>query len=198
MKSFSMIVGALLATSAFVDARVGLGGCPKLTNIPFDIAMSGTNPLYFHFVDTLIFNGYTLYNLIGQKKYETFDCQKYPGLGDIFGSGFSEEEYTNVTRDYFNNEKYPFRAAFTLFDAPTKTFVLQGCLDITYLSIFLTSFLAGNNDLPSWATTLIGVSTWILKFTHFQATAVFSELQVLEITDALYTALSEALLAGAG
>jgi hypothetical protein len=61
MKSFSIIASVLLAASALVNGRVGLGGCPALNSVPFDAAMVGTNDIYAHNIDLLIQNGYSLY-----------------------------------------------------------------------------------------------------------------------------------------
>jgi hypothetical protein len=179
MKFVSVIATALLATCSLVSGRVGMGGCPVMTSVPYNAAMDSTNTQYVHFVDTLIYNGYTLYKLIVEKKYNTFDCQRVPGFGTFSNSGFDENAYNDIIANYMTSSKMPYRAAVTAYDATTKTYVFQACIDINYLSVFLTSFLAGGGEIPQWAQIIIGISTWVLKFAHFQASVVMSEEQAI-------------------
>ena len=59
MKSLTLLAGVL----SVVTGRVAFGGCPTLTSVNWTASMGAANdntPVYLHYVDTLIYNGYTL------------------------------------------------------------------------------------------------------------------------------------------
>ena len=86
MKSIFVTLGAVLMST--VAGRVGLGGCPTFTNVAYDAAMDISSPIYFHYVDTLVANGYALGNLLFTNTYQTLDCYKLSnGLREFFPSG---------------------------------------------------------------------------------------------------------------
>jgi hypothetical protein len=55
----------LLSTVGIVEGSVGAGGCPKYVNVAYESTMQAGSALYLHAIDTLIYNGYTLAQLIG-------------------------------------------------------------------------------------------------------------------------------------
>ena len=177
MKSIIASLSALLL-AATVSARVGLGGCPKFTTVPFSASMNIVTPVYFHYVDLLVANGYSLGNLLFANTYETLDCYRLDdGIVGLFGSPITESIYADIVAEITSADN-PFVAGITYFDASTGTFMAQACVDITTVSTYLTNIIAGG-DIPQIAITAIAIGTWLLKFVHFQVTVIASETQTL-------------------
>ena len=72
MKSLALLAGVL----SVVTGRFAFGGCPTLTSVPWSPSMATTSdvPVYMHYVDTLIYNGYTLGMLLFNNEYAKLDC----------------------------------------------------------------------------------------------------------------------------
>ena len=74
MKSLALLAGVL----SVVTGRFAFGGCPTLTSVPWSASMVTTSdvpvPEYIHYVDTLIYNGYTLGMLLFNNEYAKLDC----------------------------------------------------------------------------------------------------------------------------
>ena len=93
MKSLTLLAGVL----SVVTGRFAFGGCPTLTSIPWSASMLITSdvpvPVYLQYVDTLIYNGYTLGMLLFNSSYSTLDCL-YNGNFPL-ASEFNETDYTD-------------------------------------------------------------------------------------------------------
>ena len=70
------VIAALTTTS--VNGKFGFGGCPTFTSIPYDPGMKNLGKYHLHYVDKLINNAFTLYNLILNKEYQQFNCFLLP------------------------------------------------------------------------------------------------------------------------
>ena len=177
MKSIIASLAALLL-AATVSARVGLGGCPKFHTVGYSASMNIATPIYFHYVDLLVANGYSLGNLLFDNNYETLDCYRLDdGTVGLFGGPITESAYTDLVAQITSADN-PFVAGITYFDSSTGTFIAQACVDITTVSTYLTNIIAGG-DIPQIAITAIAIGTWLLKFVHFQVTVIASETQTL-------------------
>jgi hypothetical protein len=68
MKKFAAILATLAAlTVTSVSGRIGFGGCPTFTSIPFDPAMANLGVFHLHYIDKLVNNVFTVVNLVGFK-----------------------------------------------------------------------------------------------------------------------------------
>ena len=76
MRKFAAILGVISATIfGFAEAKLGFGGCPKLTTTAaYNLDMKTLTKARLHYLDRLPNNLFTLANLLVFKKYNTLDC----------------------------------------------------------------------------------------------------------------------------
>ncbi len=163
---------ALLSTIGSVNGSVGAGGCPNFVGVDYDETMASSSAVYLHAVDTLIYNGFSLGMLIGSSSYETLDCKAVPA--DTFTS-LDNATFTDYTSRLADASNYAVTGAVTYYDSTTGTFLIQACVDITNLSIFLAAFAASGGTIPDSAMTALSIATYLLSVVHFQAAVVASQ-----------------------
>jgi hypothetical protein len=165
MRTFAVIAALLAASISFTEAAVGRGACPTLTSVAWDQTMSVPTIFYVKYIDKLINSGYTLYNLVLNKQYITMDC---------VGANLGKMSMTldSATFDSLNTEiaKYKIPAAITYWDTTNSVGIFQGCVDASGL-VTIIGYLG---NIPDWATTIINIATYLMKFVHFQLNIVFN------------------------
>jgi len=175
MKSLA-IIGSLVAVFGLTNAFIGHGPCPaNRSSIPFEADMVTGNPLYFQQVDTLIFNGLTLYGLFTNYNISTPFCQ----IAGPNPNNFVNQTYQTIVQGYFNGSEYPVFGRFSLFNSTTNTWIVQGCVDASVLQ---------NNTLiakyiPSSLNWVWGMALSFMNTMHYEATVVLSETQNLSADD---------------
>ncbi len=188
---FTAVIAALLATSSY--ALIGRGPCPSFKDltVPWAPELALQGELYIHYADNLIYNAYSLFNLVVRKQYKTLDCFKLsPYLAQI-----DEPTYTNLANG-LQSGKYPAWGGLTYFDATTGTVMGQVCADAGSLAVFVTDYISGNVDLPEIAIQAIGIATILFKSLHLQANVVLSTSQDLGTT--VIDAIESAITTGPG
>ena len=163
---------ALFSTIGFVNGSVGAGSCPTYAGVDYDATMTTDSAIYLQAVDTLIFDAYSLAQLIGSYSYETLDCKAVPA--GAFSS-LDSATFTNYTAMLADPANYAVSGALTYYDLSTGTYVFQACIDITNLSIFLAAFAAQGGTIPDAAITALSIATYLLSVVHFQAAIVASQ-----------------------
>ena len=72
--------------------------------------MRAGSALYLHAVDTLIYDAYTLYNLLGSYNYDTLDCKSAPA-GAL--QNLDEATYNDYTSRLADPSNYAVSGAVT-------------------------------------------------------------------------------------
>jgi hypothetical protein len=85
---------------------------------------------------------------------------------------------------------------FYEWTATQSTYIIQACVDITNLSIFLAAFAAQGGTIPDAAMTALSIATYILSFVHFQTAVVATTSR--DFTTAEAEAVAAFLLANPG
>jgi hypothetical protein len=172
MKIISLIAASIMLAASTVSGTIAMGSCPPLTSLPWVSAWDTNNEYYLQYVDTLVDNGYTLFNLIIMGNYTTADCL-----------GMAQTSINNATYVGLLSEgttgQLPATVAVSWYEASSNTLLLQACADASSVGTYLVSLAASGTSIPSWATTLIQIGTYLLKFVHFQLNAVVSTTRAL-------------------
>ena len=64
MKIISLIAASIMLAASTVSGTIAMGSCPVLTSLPWVAAWDTNSEYYLQYVDTLVDNGYTLFNLV--------------------------------------------------------------------------------------------------------------------------------------
>ena len=91
MKIIAIIAASIMLATSAVNGSIASGACPTLTTLDFNANWRTDNVYYLHYIDKLVDNGYTLYNLIVNSQYITADC-----LGMAGGHGMDNATYVSV------------------------------------------------------------------------------------------------------
>ena len=108
-----------------VSARVGFGGCPTFTSVAWNSQMGDLvldTKIYMHYIDTLIYNGYTLGKLLIDSEYAKLDCF-FSGQVIPKSSDFTSTVYNNLLA-YGTSAVYPWRAGIPYWELSTTTFIV--------------------------------------------------------------------------
>jgi len=173
MKTVALLLSVLALSSTMTDAKLSWGGCPTMTSIDYNAGMSNPGKLYFHYIDKLVNNVYTLANTIGLKKYRQFDCQYFDFSGLITIDATMYKSLANAPK--FNGFNIPVKFAVTYFDATTKTWVGTACVDAESIATALAMLAAFGVTLPSGSEIVIQILTYVLKVISYQVTIVASQ-----------------------
>lgn len=75
MKKFAAIFGVIATFLGVAEAKLGFGGCPRLTTTAaYNDDMTSLEKVRLHYLDRLPNNLFTLANILLFKKYNTLDC----------------------------------------------------------------------------------------------------------------------------
>jgi len=147
MKTISLIAASIMLAATTVNCSIANGACPVLTPLPWNAAWDTKSEYYLQFVDTLVDNGYTLFNLIVESQYTTADC-----LGMAYQ--VDNATYVGLLAEGFSGQ-LPATVAVSWYEASSNTLLLQACADASSVGTYLVALAASGTALPSWATTLI-------------------------------------------
>jgi hypothetical protein len=173
MKTVALLLSVLALSSTMTDAKLSWGGCPTMTSINYDAGMLYPGNLYFHYIDKLINNVYTLASTIGLKKYRQFDCQYFNATGMITIDEHFYKTLANAPK--FNGFNIPVKFAVTYFDSTTKTWVGTACVDAESIATALAMLASFGVSLPQGSEIVIQILTYVLKIISYQVTIVASE-----------------------
>jgi hypothetical protein len=172
MKTVALLLSVLALSSTITDAKLSWGGCPTMTSINYNAGMAYPGTLYFHYIDKLINNVYTLASTIGLKKYRQFDCQYLNASGLTIDEHFYK---TLANAPKFNGFNIPVKFAVTYFDSNTKTWVGTACVDAESIATALAMLASFGVSLPQGSEIVIQILTYVLKIISYQVTIVASE-----------------------
>jgi hypothetical protein len=166
MRTFAVIAALLAASISVTEAAVGRGACPTLTSVAWDQTMAVPDIFFVKYVDKLINSGYTLYNLVLNKQYITMDCVGI-NLAKMDGMHLDLATFNALNTEI---AKYKVPAGITYWDTTNSVGIFQGCVDASGL-VTILGFIG---NIPDWATTIINIATYLMKFVHFQLNIVFN------------------------
>jgi hypothetical protein len=180
MKKFAAIFGVIAAVFGVAEAKLGFGGCPKLTTtVPFDDDMTTLSKIRIHYFDRLPQNLFTLANILIAKQYKNFDCFGYDDQQTIQyvldNYLASATQYNDISDKYLSGSEYGFTGGVTSYNADRNEFIVSACLDATGFATLLTGKILAGKPVPDSAKTAIKIATMFFKFIHFQITAVVSD-----------------------
>jgi hypothetical protein len=180
MRKFAAILGVISATIfGFAEAKLGFGGCPKLTTTAaYNSDMKTLTKARLHYLDRLPNNLFTLANLLVLKKYNTLDCLGFDDTDTIqyIMTNYlnTQADYDNIADKYLGGTEYGFKGGIIDYTPERNEFIVSACLDASGLGTLLAGKLLGD-AIPDSAKTAINIATTVFKFLHFQITVVVSD-----------------------
>ncbi len=180
MKKFAAIFGVIATVFGVAEAKLGFGGCPKLTTTAaYNDDMKTLTKVRLHYLDRLPNNLFTLANILVFKKYNTLDCLGFDDTDtiqyvlDTYLA--TQTDYNNIANTYLSGSEYGFQGGIVSYNEARNEFIVSACLDAEGLARLLTGKLLAGAQIPDAAQTGIKIATTFFKFLHFQITAVVSD-----------------------
>lgn len=142
MKLLLTVASVLILATTSVNGSIGRGACPMLQPLDYNAAWANSDVYYLHYVDKIIYNVYSLAQLVISSSLTTLDCQGM-AAGQMLDANTYEAYFLNST----TSGKVPAQIAITYYDASSRSMILQACADANSLAKFLAGFTAGENGI---------------------------------------------------